>query len=107
MNAYLEIGETMPERNEEETGTTRRGMLRGAAGLGAAGLAAGALAGFVAGPAGAATKDDRETGSAAHDEPLIVHVNDARTGVIDIYTGTQHVRVTDRQLAARLARASR
>lgn len=107
MNPYLEIGETMPERNEEETGTTRRGMLRGAAGLGAAGLAAGALAGFVAGPAGAATtKDDQETGSAAHDEPLIVHVNDARTGVIDIYTGTQHVRVTDRQLAARLARAS-
>jgi hypothetical protein len=104
----------MPERNEEEmpaestaSGTSRRGMLRGAAGLGAAGLAAGALGAFVAGPANAATAKDDETGSAAHDEPLIVHVNDARTGVIDLYTGEQHVRITDRQLAARLARASR
>jgi hypothetical protein len=80
-------------------------MLRGAAGLGAAGLAAGVLAGAAAAPAGAATTDD--TRSAAHDEPLIVHVHDARSGVVDLYTGTQHVRFTDHQLAARLARAAR
>jgi hypothetical protein len=83
-------------------------MLRGAAGLGAAGLAAGVLAGVVAAPAGAAsaaTKDD--AGSAAHDEPLTVHINDARSGVVDLYTGTQHVRFTDHQLAARLAQAAR
>jgi hypothetical protein len=41
-----------------------------------------------------------------HDEPLIVHVHDARTGVFDLYTGERHVRFTDRQLAARLARAA-
>jgi hypothetical protein len=89
----------------ESAGTTRRGMLRGAAGLGAAGLAAGVLAGVVAAPEGAAAKED--TGSAAHDEPLIVHIHDARSGVVDLYTGTQHVRFTDHQLAARLARAAR
>lgn len=91
----------------ETPGTTRRGMLRGA-GLGAAALAAGVLAGTAAGPAGAATtptgQDDGH--AAAHDEPLVVHVHDARTGVVDLYNGTRHVRFTDRQLAARLARAA-
>jgi hypothetical protein len=105
----------MPDRERVEAshesevpGTTRRGMLRGAAGLGAAGLAAGVLGGVVAAPAGAATaatKDD--AGSPAHDEPLTVHIHDARSGVVDLYTGTRHVRFTDRQLAARLAQAAR
>jgi hypothetical protein len=92
----------------ETPGTTRRGMLRGA-GLGAAGLAVGVLAGTVAGPAGAATttaNQDDDSHAAAHDEPLVAHVHDARTGVVDLYTGTRHVRFTDRQLAARLAKAA-
>ncbi len=89
-------------------GTTRRGMLRGAAGIGAAGLAAGVLAGAVAAPAGAATRTPTadDVRPAAHKEPLVVHVHDARTGVVDLYTGEQHVRFTDHQLAARLARAA-
>ena len=95
--------------DEPETpGTTRRGILRGA-GLGAAGLAAGVLAGSAAGPAGAAmmpAKQDDDGRAAGHDEPLVAHVHDARTGVVDLYTGTRHVRFTDRQLAARLARAA-
>jgi hypothetical protein len=111
----------MPDRERVEeshesavAGTTRRGMLRGAAGLGAAGLAAGVLAGVAAAPAGAATaataatpatKDD--AGSPALGEPLTVHIHDASSGVVDLYTGTQHVRFTDHQLAARLARAAR
>jgi hypothetical protein len=84
-------------------------MLRGAAGIGLAGLAAGALAGTVAGPAAAApaTAGNDDVKAAAHEEPLIVHVHDARTGVVDMYTGTRHVRLTDPQLAARLARAAR
>lgn len=98
-------------RESATPGTTRRGVLRGAAGIGAAGLAAGVLGGVVAGPAVAATKPSadnaRDTRDAAHDEPLVVHVHDARTGVVDLYTGEQHVRFTDHQLAARLARAAR
>ncbi|MGD0555444.1 MAG: hypothetical protein ABSA93_10745 [Streptosporangiaceae bacterium] len=82
-------------------------MLRGAAGLGVAGLAVGVLAGTAAEPAAAATSAGTNTGSAEHQQPLVVHVHDARTGVVDLYTGTQHVRVTDRELAARLARAAR
>ncbi len=83
-------------------------MLRGAAGVGAAGLAAGALGGVLASPASAATGAAAQpAGSARHDDPLVVHVHDARTGVVDLYTGTQHVRFTDHQLAARLAKAAR
>jgi anti-sigma factor RsiW len=95
-------------RESTAPGTTRRGMLRGAAGIGAAGLAAGVLGAGVAGPALAATAKPAsdDTRSAAHDEPLVVHVHDARTGVVDLYTGEQHVRFTDHQLAARLARAA-
>ena len=105
----------MPDQESAEasreaagSGTTRRGMLRGAAGIGAAGLAAGVLGGAIATPALAATNKPaaEDTRSAAHDEPLVVHVHDARTGVVDLYTGENHVRFTDHQLAARLARAS-
>jgi hypothetical protein len=83
-------------------------MLRGAAGIGAAGLAAGVLGGVVAGPASASTDKPSaaDTRSSAHKEPLVVHVHDARTGVVDLYTGEDHVRFTDHQLAARIARAA-
>jgi hypothetical protein len=49
---------------------------------------------------------DYDSHAAGHDEPLVAHVHDARTGVVDLYTGTRHVRFTDRQLAARLVRAA-
>jgi hypothetical protein len=100
-------------------GTTRRGMLRGTAGIGVAGLAAGVLAGAVPASASAATGVPAKTLPAtttlpgeddargvAHDQPLIAVVHDARTGVVDLYTGTQRVRFTDHQLAARLARSA-
>jgi hypothetical protein len=91
----------------ETPDTTRRGILRGA-GLGAAGLAVGVLAGTAAESARAATTPAKQDDGRAvgHDEPLVVHVHDARTGVVDLYTGTRHVRFTDRQLAARLSRAA-
>jgi hypothetical protein len=88
-------------------GTTRRGMLRGTAGLGVAGLTAGVLAGV---PASARAEtvppSKHDARGASHDEPLVAVVHDARTGVVDLYTGTRHVRFTDHQLAARLARTA-
>ena len=42
-----------------------------------------------------------------HDgEDVVVHVRNVRSGEMDVYRGTSHVKVTDRALAARLARAS-
>jgi hypothetical protein len=84
-------------------------MLRGAAGVGAAGLAAAFLTVPTAAPASAATTAAKQPDehAPAHDQPLVAHVRDASTGEVDVFTGTRHIRVVDRQLAASLARAAR
>ena len=94
---------------------SRRSVLRGAAGASAAGLAmtvlpATALAATRANARrdGASAADDAAAHDAAADgDDVVVHERDLRRGEIDVYRGTSHVRVTDRDLAARLARASR
>jgi hypothetical protein len=87
-------------------------MLAGAAGAGAAGLALTALA---SGPAVAAStvphalRDPADLHLPDHiadGEAVVAHVRDFRTGEIDVYRGTSHVRMFDRALAARLGRAS-
>jgi hypothetical protein len=88
---------------------SRRSLLRGASAAGAAGVAATALAGL-AGPALASTRPRGEESGLRDDETadeVVVHVKNARSGEIDVFRGTEHVRVTDRALAARLVRASR
>jgi hypothetical protein len=103
------------ETKEPATQPSRRSVLRGAAGAGAAGLAMTTLAGAAfAAPALAATRDHSASGedqaatAGEHDgEDVVVHVRDVRSGEMDVYHGTSHVKVTDRALAARLARASR
>src|SRR5271165_4447365 len=92
---------------------SRRSMLRSAAGAGAAGLAMTALA---ASPALAASQhahanpaheDEQVPDHIADGEAVVVHVRNIRSGEMDVYRGTNHVRVQDRALAARLARASK
>jgi hypothetical protein len=89
---------------------TRRSALRGAAGAGAAGLALTTLPGAAVAAVRAEARHDR-AGLAPDDaragEAVVVHVRDVRSGEMDVYRGTSHTRVTDRDLAARLARASR
>jgi hypothetical protein len=89
---------------------SRRSVLRGAAGASVAGLAAVALAGS---PAQAASRvpepaDPRvdRAEEPTTSEPVVVHVRDLRTGQMDVYRGTSHVRVHNRQLAHQLARVS-
>jgi hypothetical protein len=83
---------------------SRRSVLRGAAGAGVAGIAVTALA---AKPAGRGAAGTATGGSADTDEQVVVHVRDARSGEIDVFSGTSHTRLQDRELAARLIRASR
>jgi hypothetical protein len=40
-------------------------------------------------------------------EDVVVHVRDVRTGELDVFSGTSHIRLSDPDLAARLARAIR
>jgi anaerobic selenocysteine-containing dehydrogenase len=88
---------------------SRRSMLRGAATAGAAGLAVTAM-GVVASPARAAVSqssspDQAQDLSTAHAEPIIVHVRDAKTGDIEVFSGEGQTRLRDKDLAARIARA--
>jgi hypothetical protein len=99
---------------ERQADLSRRTVLRGAAGAGAAGLAVSAL--VTAAPAWAGTAghqphpvrpaEDRGTADAgAAERDVVVHLRDARSGEMDIFSGTSQTRLRDPDLAARLVRA--
>jgi hypothetical protein len=90
---------------------SRRSLLQGAATAGAAGLAATAI-GAAASPALAATGQPAASAGArsggegpAHSGPIVVHVRNARSGDIEVFSGTSQNRLRDKDLAARIARA--
>ena len=101
---------------------SRRALLRGAAGAGVAGVAASTLIGLPAvqalaspvrsaAPAsgrGAAARQSATGQSAGRSESasdVVVHVRDARSGELDIFSGTSLTRLHDPDLARRLMRA--
>jgi hypothetical protein len=88
---------------------TRRSLLQGAATAGAAGLAVTAM-GAAAGPALAATSQSSAANQSrdhhASSEPIVVHVRDAKSGDIEVFSGTSSTRLRDKDLAARIARAA-
>ena len=86
---------------------SRRGLLRGAGGIGIAGVAAGLLVDTTAGVASAATTSaSTDHAPASASGPLVAHVHDARTGEVDLFTGEEHVRVHNPALARALAQAA-
>jgi hypothetical protein len=103
-----------PGPDSEGPQPSRRSMLRGAAGAGmaAAAVAAGASPALAAarGRASAEASDARTSGEATPDhdgQAIIAHLRDAGSGEIDVFHGTRQIRLHDRELAARLIRASR
>jgi hypothetical protein len=92
-------------------GVSRRFVIRGAATAGAAGLAATALGGALSPAAAASTRATSSTGAAADSEvkapagPIVVHVRNAKSGDIEVFSGTSQTRLRDKDLAARIARA--
>jgi hypothetical protein len=93
---------------------SRRTMLRGAAGAGLAATAVASVGGSalaaVARPAHAQASGHvqlADTVAEHDDEAIVVHLRDAGSGEIDLFHGTRQVRLHDRDLAARLIRASR
>jgi hypothetical protein len=84
---------------------SRRSLLQGAATAGAAGLAVTAI-GAAASPAFAATSQPSTTDKpVTHAGPIVVHVRDAKTGDIEVFSGTSETKLRDKDLAARIARA--
>jgi nitrous oxide reductase len=97
-----------------ERGLSRRSLLQGAATAGAAGLAVSAFGAATASPALAATSSSADRSASAstshdvagHSDPIVVHVRNARTGDIEVFSGTSSTRLRDKDLAARIARAA-
>jgi nitrous oxide reductase len=94
---------------------SRRSLLQGAAAAGAAGLAVTALGAAVSPAAAAAstTSSTARTASSApaHGDltapegPIVVHVRNAKSGDIEVFSGTSQTSLRDKDLAARIARA--
>jgi anaerobic selenocysteine-containing dehydrogenase len=76
---------------------TRRGFVKNSAGAAAGMTALGALL------AAQADARAREPGS----EPVIAYVRDPRRGEVSVLTADREVKVRDRELARRIARAAR
>jgi hypothetical protein len=93
------------------TGVSRRSVIRGAATAGAAGLAVTALGGALSPAASASTRAASSTGAVAGGEvkapagPIVVHVRNAKSGDIEVFSGTSQTRLRDKDLAARIARS--
>ena len=85
--------------SSEETGLSRRGLLRGAAGLGVAGVAAGLLIDTSSGGTAAAAEMPKLPA-----EPMVAHVKE--TGDVDLFVGSRLVQFRDPELARRIARAA-
>jgi hypothetical protein len=86
---------------------SRRSMLHTVAAASAAGLAATAL-GAARPAAAAASRPSPGSASTAKaaSGPLVVHVRDARSGDIEVFSGTSQTRLRDKDLAARITRAA-
>jgi nitrous oxide reductase len=97
---------------------SRRSLLQGAAAAGAAGLAVTALGAAVRPAAAAASTAAAGTAAAgtassapAHGDlkapegPIVVHVRNAKSGDIEVFSGTSQTSLRDKDLAARIARA--
>jgi nitrous oxide reductase len=94
---------------------SRRSLLQGAAAAGAAGLAVTALGAAVRPAAAAASTASSTAGTAssapAHGDlrapegPIVVHVRNAKSGDIEVFSGTSQTSLRDKDLAARIARA--
>jgi nitrous oxide reductase len=96
-------------KQEQDEHLSRRSLLHGAAAAGAAGLAVTALGAGVSQAASASTRsaaaaDSSDDGTAAAG-PIVVHVRDAKSGDIEVFSGTSQTQLRDKDLAARIARA--
>jgi hypothetical protein len=84
-----------------QDGISRRKVIVTGAAIAAAGVAAGA------GGALLVSNSDSKTGGVAQPgEPVMVHLQNAETGQLDLFVGERRLSFNDRALAARLAQVS-
>ena len=88
---------------------SRRSVLQGAATAGAAGLAATAMGATASSALSATGQPTPRSGRdvTTRSGPIVVHVRNAKSGEIDVFSGTSQTRLRDKDLAARIARTVR
>jgi arylsulfatase A len=102
-NMAEDISPAVLDNRSEHSGLTRRSLMTAAAGV--AGVAVvGVVSAESASAQTPAAAPQLAAGSIPHD--IVAVLSDANNGVIDLYFADQHIRVTDRQLTALLARAA-
>jgi nitrous oxide reductase len=87
---------------------SRRKLVKAAAGVGVA-AAVGAAGIAYAEPASAAGRSpsgEASPSASQPDGPVIVHLSDLNRGAIEVFSADSHKRITDHDLAARIARAA-
>ena len=77
-------------------GTTRRGFVKTSAATAAGMTVVGAL-----------VAEQADAKAVAGSGPVVAYIRDARTGEISVMAGEREVKLHDRKIAARLARAAR
>jgi hypothetical protein len=86
--------------------TTRRSFLvKG--GVGAAGVAAGVGTGFALTDMGSADSELSQAELDELDQPMVIHVADAKAGKLEVLVGEREVVFTDKALVAKVLRATR
>jgi hypothetical protein len=78
------------------SGSTRRGFVKNSAAAAAGMTVVGAL-----------IAEDADAKAAKNAPPLVAYIHDAGNGEISLNTGERTVKLTDRKITARLARAAR
>lgn len=78
------------------SGSTRRGFVKNSAAAAAGMTVVGAL-----------MAEEADAKAAKNARPLVAYIHDAGNGEISLNTGERTVKLTDRKIAARLARAAR
>jgi hypothetical protein len=93
------------DKGSRQASISRRHLLTAAAGAGATAATA-YVAGTAVGPVAITSAPSAGGTSADAGGPVVVHVRDAASGAMDVFSGTERIQVRDRDLAARIARAA-
>lgn len=85
-----------------QSGISRRKLIATGATLAVAGAAVGTAGTFAVSAIGG----EPAAAGPVPEEPVMVHLKDARSGQLDLFVGTRRFSFTDRTMAARLAEAA-
>jgi hypothetical protein len=100
----------LPDVETPGTSVSRRTLMKSAAGVGVAAAAIGVVGVAIGTAHSGAIESEVDDGAAATlagANAVIVHVTDFASGRLEVFNGFTRTQITDRDLAARIARAAK